>query len=169
MAFSILIVFYLSQKDIWKYIVFVMCIQRDGSQKWKVAQPIKGSLSEVKVDIRWTLGSCVWNIGPSVEHRKGVRAHITHTHTHTHTHSPPLEGHADKLFPSCSAVLVLRGSKHHSTSFVLSRRAMLTPALCELSVFIRHVQFFTITITYLLLRVVKHSIHVPNENSVLCF
>ncbi len=117
MAFSILIVFYLSQKDIWKYIVFVMCIQRDGSQKWKVAQPIKGSLSRGESWHPLNTGLlCVkyWPLCGAQEGGEGT--HHTHTHTHTHTHSPPLEGHADKLFPSCSAVLVLLGSKHHSRS-----------------------------------------------------
>ncbi len=168
MAFSILIVFYLSQKDIWKYIVFVMCIQRDGSQKWKVAQPIKGSLSRGE---SWhplnNVLLCVkyWPLCGAQEGGEGTH----HTHTHTHTHTARLSRATQINCFQAARPFWFYWDQNIIQGAVLSRRAMLTPALCELSVFIRHVQFFTITITYLLLRVVKHSINVPNENSVLCF
>ncbi len=90
-------------------------------------------------------------------------------HTHTHTHTAHLSRATQINCFQAARPFCFYWDQTIIQGAVLSRRAVLTPALCELSFFIRHVQFFTITITYSLLRVVRQSIHVPNENSVLCF
>lgn len=96
--------------------IFLMC-----SKRWYIEMESCTTNERVSIP-RWKWTSVehwalvceilapLWNTG------RGW-GHTSHTCTQTHIHSPPLEGHSDKLFPSCSAILFLLGSKHHSRTW----------------------------------------------------
>lgn len=113
---------------------------------------MKGSLSRGESGHPLNTGLlCVkyWPLCGTQEGGEGTH----HTHAHKHTYTARLSRATQINCFQAAWPFCFYWDKNIIQEPGLSRRAMLTPTLCEPSFFIRHVQFFTITITYIQLYV----------------
>lgn len=147
--------FYLKQKWFGNTLflsIFVMC-----SKRWYIEMESCTTNERVSIP-RWKWTSVehwalvceilvpLWNTG------RGW-GHTSHTHAHKHTYTARLSRATQINCFQAARPFCFYWDQNIIQEAGLSRRAMLTPTLCEPSFFIRHVQFFTITITYLQLYV----------------